>query len=293
VGELESLTRAASACGIAQPNASRTIGRLERQLGHALVVRSSTGSRLTPTGALVAQWASPLLSGAVQFTAALASLGAELRHELAILASQTVAECYAPRWLAEYHRTRPDTAVRMSVHNSTQIMDALSAGDERLGLVETPTLRPGLARRLIGHDQLVVVVGRGHAWARRRRPLSLAQLAVTSLVVREQGSGTRETLDRALARFDPVPPELVVSSNAGVLASVAAGAGPAVLSERAVSAAVSLGQVRPVPVDEPQRLRRPLHAVWNPGAPLLGAASELLALVQAASRPTGAPRSPS
>src|ERR1019366_8604745 len=45
----------------------------------------------------------------------------------------------------------------------------------------------GLRSRVIGHDTLVVVVRPDHPWARRRQPLSPAELAATALVSREEG----------------------------------------------------------------------------------------------------------
>ena len=108
--EQGSLSRAAAACGVAQPNASRTIARLERQLGQALIVRTTTGSRLTPTGALIVRWAEPLLKTGAEFASAVAALRHDHAHELSILASQTVAECWAPAWLAGFHRVADERA---------------------------------------------------------------------------------------------------------------------------------------------------------------------------------------
>lgn len=279
-GELGSVSRAAAACGMAQPNASRALARLERQLGHALLARSSTGSRLTPAGALLAQWAEPVLAAAAEYGAAVASLRADHVHELHVMASQTVAECYAPRWLAEFNRRHPGLAVRLTVHNSAQIMGQLLDGDDRLGLIESPTVREGLHAVPIGHDQLVVIVRPDHPWARRRTPLTLPMLAATPLVVRESGSGTRDVLERALLDLDPVAPQLVVSSNAGVLGSVIAGVAPAVTSQRAAAAALAVGQVVRVAVSESERLRRALHAVWPVGVPLLGPGADFLAMIR-------------
>ena len=62
------------------------------------------------------------------------------------------------------------------------------------------------------------------------------------------------------------------STSAGVIAGV----GPAVMSERPVASAVAAGHVKQVPIREPERLQRTLHAVWPSGEPLLGAAADLL-----------------
>lgn len=280
IDELGSMSQAADACGIAQPNATRVIARLERQIGQSLVVRSSSGSKLTPTGALVAHWAEPLLVAATTFSTAISSLHDDRAHELHVMASQTVAECYAPGWLAGFRAAYPQTNVKMSVHNSTYIMGRLAAGDDRLGLIESPTVQPGLAAIPIGHDQLVVIVSPDHPWARRRSPIDLARLARTPLVVREVGSGTRDVLDRALADLDPVAPVAVVSSNAGVLGSVIAGVAPAVTSEKAAAPALQAGLVVKIAIAQSGLLKRTLHAVWPAGARLLGPAADLLAMIR-------------
>ena len=48
------------------------------------------------------------------------------------------------------------------------------------------------------------------------------------------------------------------------------------MSERPVASAVAAGHVKQVPIREPERLQRTLHAVWPSGEPLLGAAADLL-----------------
>src|SRR5487761_1749355 len=57
VARMGSLGRAAAEHGISQPAASARMRQLEGQVGLALIDRSPRGSRLTPSGALVAGWA--------------------------------------------------------------------------------------------------------------------------------------------------------------------------------------------------------------------------------------------
>ncbi|EDY44705.2 helix-turn-helix domain-containing protein, partial [Streptomyces sp. SPB074] len=69
VDRLGSLGRAAKELGITQPAASGRVRSLERQLGVGLVTRSPRGSRLTPTGTLVAGWARRVVEAAAAFDA--------------------------------------------------------------------------------------------------------------------------------------------------------------------------------------------------------------------------------
>ena len=119
-------------------------------------------------------------------------------------------------------------------------------------------------------------------WARRQRPLTAAELSQTSLVTREPGSGTRDSLTAALRKTlggstQQAPPILELSSAAAVRAAVVAGAGPAVMSRLAVADDVEVGRLRVVPIPELD-LRRQLRAIWVGGrVPPAGAVRDLLA----------------
>lgn len=284
--ELGSLSKAAAAMGLAQPNASRALARFERKIGQPLLARSSSGSKLTSTGALVAGWARPLLAASEEFEAAMASLRKDATDRLQVLASQTIAESYAPAWLARFQACRPQVRVHLEVANSAAIMERILAGDSRLGLVESATIRPGLHTQAIGHDQLILICPPTHPWARRRSPVSLKQLAGTPLVVREEGSGTRQVLELALAQFTAARPALVASSNAAVIGSVSAGAGPAVISRKSAASALTQGIVCAVGVEHSDQLRRTLRAVWASGKAPVGAAAHFVE----ATRPALPPR---
>lgn len=285
VAESGSLGAAAREVGIAQPNASRALGRLERQLGVELLHRGPTGSRLTTEGSVVVEWAREALAGVDRVVVGARSLAAQRLPHLTVAASLTVAEYLAPAWLSRFRQARSDLRVSLAVGNSEQVLSQVLSGDVPVGFVETPTVPRTVASTTVAHDQLVVVVGPGHPWAQRRRPVGPAELAATDLVVRESGSGTRQTLTRALARAGARLGEshLELASTAAVKAAAAAGDSPAVLSDLAVSSEVATGALVAVPV-EGLDLRRSLRAVWPAGTRPGGAAADLVRLAGAVSR---------
>lgn len=279
VSEHGSLSAAARAVEMAQPNASRAMARLERSMGVRLVERSPSGSRLTSDGAVVADWARSVLDGAGQLRVGVEALRAEHSSQLTVAASMTVAEHLMPAWLAELRRMHPTLEIRLRVHNSAEVFDLVTAGTCEVGFVEGPRVPPALQATAVARDRLVVVVAPAHAWARRRRPVTAAELADTPLVVREPGSGTRITLDDALAGLDVARPTLELNSNAAVRVSVAAGAGPAVLSELAVASSLRTGELVAVPT-EGIRLTRTMRAVWTGGGPMHGGAGDLVLIAR-------------
>ncbi|MEU3601835.1 LysR family transcriptional regulator [Streptomyces sp. NPDC006798] len=280
-----SLGRAARELGISQPAASGRIRSMETRLGVALVDRSPTGSRLTPAGVLVTDWARRIVEAAEAFDAGAQALRGHRDSRLRIAASMTIAEYLLPGWLVALRALRPDTAVSLYAGNSAAVADRLASGEADLGFVEGLRIPAGLDGATVAEDRLLVVVAPGHPWARRRTPVPPAELAAAPLVLREPGSGTRQVLDAALARYGgTAAPLLELASTTAVKAAAVSGAGPTVLSELAVTDELAARRLVAVELaDVP--LRRALRAVWRRSQRPAGPARELLALTTASNPP--------
>lgn len=283
VARTGSLGAAASELGITQQAASSRVRTMEALVGEPLVARSKRGSELTQTGELLVQWADRVLDAAQELDAGITALRSDRRGHLDIAASLTIAEHLLPGWMVglraqQSQRGQQPTEIRMTATNTERVTELVTAGEVDLGFVEGPEAPRGLRRRLVGTDELVVVVGPTHPWASRpRRRVTAATLAATPLVVREAGSGTRTVLERALADLPQAPPVLELSSTASVRAAVAAGAGPAAVGAHAVRDDLATGRLVRVTVAGLDLTRR-LHAVWQGGPhPPEGPARELVA----------------
>jgi molybdate transport repressor ModE-like protein len=273
VSRTGSLTASATELGISQQAASSRLRTMEAMVGAPLLARTRRGSALTQTGELVVQWASRVLDAAEQLDAGITALRAGRRGHLAVAASLTIAEYLLPGWLVavraqqQSHGVSP-TDFTMTATNSEKVVGLVGSGAVDLGFVEGPDAPEGLQHRLVGVDQLVVVVGPMHPWAARpSRRVMAATLAATPFVAREAGSGTRTVLERALGELPMADPVLELSSTAAVRAAVAAGAGPAALSAHAVRDDIATGRLVPITVTGLDLTRR-LHAVWTGGSEL-------------------------
>ncbi|MFD7704853.1 LysR family transcriptional regulator [Streptomyces caelestis] len=277
VARLGSLGGAAREVGITQPAASSRIRSMERQLGVALVDRSPRGSRLTDAGALVTDWARRIVEAAEAFDAGAQALRDRRDSRLRVAASMTIAEYLLPGWLLALRADRPDTAVSLLAGNSAAVAERLLSGEADMGFVEGLTVPAGLDSAVIAHDRLIVVAAPSHAWARRRRPIAVEELAGTPLILREKGSGTRQVLDAALG--GPARPLIELSSTTAVKAAAVGGAGPAVLSELAVGEELAMRRLVRIPVHG-IALARDLRAVWPTGHRPTGPARDLLSLTR-------------
>lgn len=274
VADTGSIGRAAAQRGLSQPSLSRKMTALERRLQVRVLDRSRRGTVVTPAGRVVVEWAAALLAAATSFEESVAALRSGGPSAVRTAMSMTVAEYLAPTWLARLRRSAPECAVSVQVANSTDVADLVAAGHVDLGFVESPQVRPGLAHREVGTDALVVAVPPAHPWAGRDR-ITVEELADVPLLVRELGSGTRETLDEAMGRSGArVAPLLEMASNTALTSAAVAGMGPVVLSFRAVAAELAGGALVQVAVPELD-LTRPITAIWRRG-PVLSPDTEAL-----------------
>ncbi|MFJ4106709.1 LysR family transcriptional regulator [Oerskovia enterophila] len=318
-----SISAAARALGISQPSASAGMRRLEKHLGLELVARSTRGARLTETGRATATWAREVIDASDRFETSAAALREAPSARIRLAASLTIAEYLAPRWLATLaldgltpapgagaatgpasrpggssEQRGPSVAARgpaspdveLLVRNSRSVMELVLSDDAELGFIESSTLRRGLHSRTLAHDELVVVVAATHPWAgRRRRTATVDELVTGGLVVRERGSGTRETLEKSLVAAGARLPDHLpyLGSTASLKTAVQYGGAVAVLSRLTVADDLARGTLAEIQVPGLDLSRR-LRVVWKDGTELSAAARRIAAV---AAGSAGAPRS--
>ncbi|WP_035758487.1 LysR family transcriptional regulator [Granulicoccus phenolivorans] len=263
--ESGSISAAGARLGVSQQAVSLRIRALERDLRVRLLVRSPRGSHLTPAGQLLVGWAAPLLTAADEFTAAARTLHDSGTDTLRIAASLTIAEHLIPEWIARWrvHLGTAGPAVQLSAANSSVVAEAVREGTADLGFIETPAIPADLTSRPIGADTIEVVVAGTHRWA-VTRAVSIPELARTPLVLREPGSGTRQTFDDALRTAGhprTAEPAEVARTTLALRSAVMAGTAPGALSSLAVADDLQAGRLVRVRIRN-LRIQRPLTAIW-------------------------------
>lgn len=276
VAELGSLGQAASRHRMSQPAVSMRMSQLEQRFGLELLRRDPSGTRLTPTGKRVLALSRGVLNELRSMLAEVEALSAEQSEHLRAAASLTLAGHLVPGWIEVLHRELPDVSLTLEVTNSAAVLSRVSEGRVDIGFVEgCEPDGPGLESTTLSGDELLVVVGPDHAWARRPTPVSGQELVGTELLIREQGSGTREVLESALAEWGEIDTRLELGSITAIIAAARSGGVPAVLSALAVVEDIEAGrlvQVETIGVD----LTRTFRAVWPGDRPIAPLARRLL-----------------
>ncbi len=262
VAERQHVTAAARALNLTQSAVSNALAALEERHAIRLFDRVGRGVVLNETGRLFLGEARAVLARAGLAEMALADLGGLRRGRLAVFASQTIAGYWLPERLVRFHASHPGVELVVQAGNTREVAQAVLNGAAELGFVEGALDHPLLAQQEVGQDRLVILMHPAHDWA-ARRALQARDLQLASWVMREAGSGTRSSLEAALASAGCDPSALAVTmtlpSNEAVLSAVQAGAGVTALSEHVARSALAAGQLAAASFALPERSFRMLR----------------------------------
>jgi len=200
VAQAQSFRRAAERLHTSQPALSQHVRELEDELGARVLDRLRRTVQLTDAGRVLldhAQRVFATLEGAREVIGELKGLQ---RGSLLVGASTTPGIYLLPRIIGAFRRRHPKITVNLRIANSRVIEERIRANELDLGVVGGHGLAPGEKCLAAGlHDELVLIVWPRHPWA-RRGAIAPGQLASAPMLVREEGSATREVTERALQR---------------------------------------------------------------------------------------------
>jgi LysR family transcriptional regulator, low CO2-responsive transcriptional regulator len=249
--ECGSAKAAATRLSVTESAVSASLAALHREVGVALFERDGRGLRLTEAGRVFADYARRIL-GLIDESVAAARQGvAAERGRVRLGAVTTAGEYLVPGLLASFRRRYPDVDVTLEVGARDHILSLLA--DHQLDIVIAGRPLPGLA--------LVTGATRANSLIAVCAPTAVApDLATTTWLLREPGSGTRDTTLALLASLQLQPPTLTLGSHGAVVASAVVGLGITVVSADAVGHHLRDGELQPVPV-RGTPLKRPWHAL--------------------------------
>ncbi len=175
---------------------------------------------------------------------------------LRIASSFTIGEYLLPEVIARWKQSNPQVTARLVIGNTSEVIQAVAGFEVDIGFIEGRQRHPDVVVRRWLSDELVIFAAPGHPLAGRNA--STSELAAAGWVLREAGSGTRETSDRwLLERLPSMRIELELGSSEAVKRVVAAGVGIGCLSRKAVAEALAGGWL----VEVSSRLRRAARAL--------------------------------
>ncbi|WP_111656972.1 LysR family transcriptional regulator [Isoalcanivorax indicus] len=250
----ENITRAAETLAMSQSAASGALRELEQQFGIALFERAGKRLKLNELGRMLLPRAEGLLEQASELEHALAGKGEV--GELRVGATLTIGNYLAVGIVARYMqgepgRQLPGARVLLDVENTEHIADAVLHFRLDVGLIEGEFHHPDLEVTPWRDDALTVFCAPDHPLA-AKGTLSDDDLRAATWILRESGSGTRQTFERALHGLLPgLNVLLELQHTEAIKRAVEAGLGIGCLSQVTLVEAFRRGSL--VPLSVPHR----------------------------------------
>jgi LysR family positive regulator for ilvC len=175
-------TRTSRECSLSLSALSRTIARLEAEVGHALFVRDRRSVELTPAGELFREHAADALERFAALKQRLTGASERLTGTIRVFASVTAVQSFLPRILSAFRRAHPEIQIELETGYATDALSRLEQGTADVTVAALPARVPqSLEARVVVVTPLVFVAPASECEASRlveRRPIPWAEVPI-------------------------------------------------------------------------------------------------------------------
>lgn len=258
VAETKSFSKASEIIHLTQPAVSLQIQALEELYETKLFDRSSSSVTLTKTGEALYKYAKEILSLYADAEKNIGEMTGLVKGSIKIGASTTIGNYLLSSIIVDFKKTRPKIKIHMLVGNTTRIIEYINSGTIDFGIVEGDVARQKIISEKLLADELCVIVPPYHAWA-KKKDISILELAKEPFIMREEGSGTRQVIERYLnANGITVPSMKVVltlGSTEAIKQAVEGGMGVSIVSRWTARKELKYGTLRLLSIKEEKMMR--------------------------------------
>jgi DNA-binding transcriptional LysR family regulator len=237
VAETKSFSKASELIHLTQPAVSLQIQAMEELYETRLFDRSGNTINLTPAGEILYKRAKEILALYAEAQQNISEITGAIKGSLSIGASSTIGNYLLPHIIAAFKKKVPQVNISLVVSNTKTITEKLNAGEIDIALVEGDVSKQRFSVETLLSDELVVIMSPAHPWAERRN-LPAIELTKEPLIMREEGSGTRQIilkhLDEHGIKLDQLKIALVMGSTEAIKGAVEEGLGVSIMSGWAV-----------------------------------------------------------
>jgi len=264
VADLKSFSKAADDLFLTQPTVSGHILSLEQSLFLRLFDRASREVRLTKSGEVFQEYASKILSLRKDLLNALSEFSQGIRGELSLGASTIPGEYLLPRLIGDFKKEHPSFLISLKIADTKEVIQYVLQDHVEFGIIGAKLSHPSLHYEKYEEDEIIVVGPSDHPLTRKKR-VNVDELLKEPWIIREEGSGTRIAVEKALRRkgkslkqFNVV---IEMGSTSSVKEGVKAKLGLAFISGRATEGEVRQGAFSRIDVEGLEPISRQIYIV--------------------------------
>lgn len=226
-----SITAGAEKSALALAAASTRIRNMEASLGAPLLTRSRQGVKPTPAGRMLLKHARAMLGQAAGLREDLSAFAGGRSGQVKLLANTNALTEFLPEALAAFLAAHPQVSVELEERLSDEIVGMVAEGAGDVGIVAGTVEVGALQTYPFRTDRFVVVVGKGHVLANRRR-MAFAEVLEFDVVGLERSASLQRFLAAKAARLGrPLRARVQLRSFDAVCRMVEAGVGVGVVPQ--------------------------------------------------------------
>lgn len=258
-------TRASEKLNITQPAVSQHIRFLEKHYNTKLFRYEGKKLQLTGAGEILRNASLTMKHDELSIQDEM--LKAEDEKELRFGATRTVGDALMGNILERYLRKYPEARIHMEVDNTRELLMRLDEGEIDFALVEGFFKKSEYESQVYSVENYIAVCSPDHQF--QKEPVSVEDLFQERLLLREQGSGTREVLERYLSAKNLSLADFRKVMEAGSLQTIKeltkAGCGITFLYEVAVRRELADGVLKRIPLED-FHISHEFAFIWRRGS---------------------------
>ena len=247
VAETKSFSRASEIIRLTQPAVSLQIKALEEMYGTKLFNRSGCIITLTKAGEMLYKYAKEINALYAAAEKEIGGITGLVKGVISVGASSTIGNYVLPSVVSDFKRRYPKVGIHIHVGNTKNVIDLLNAGSVDVGLVEGEVNKQKLKVEKLLQDEMVLVMSPYHQLA-KKSIVSIMELSKEPLIFREEGSGTRQAIEKYLAKHgilhQNLKISLVMGSTESIKSAVEEGLGTSILSRWAARKECRYGSLK-------------------------------------------------
>ena len=251
VAETGSFSGAARRMFLTQPTISTHIATLEKELGIRLFERTTKALNLTDDGKSLLIYAQRIL----ELKNIMVEYSSRADGKIIHIGASTIPSGYLlPSVTGKFMEKNRDCCVRIKYGNSREIDDMVYDGIVSIGVIGRESVYSELVSEVLCPDEMVIAVPANERFERiirskTTRESRMAKLLKNPLILREDGSGTRQAVEKILESYENGGIIMRSNDQEAIKQMVAGGTGISLMSAYAARDMAEQGNILTFPID--------------------------------------------
>lgn len=263
VAEKNSFSEAAKILYVTQPTITSQIKALEEELNTKLFERTTKKVEMTQSAKILLNYAREIVQMNDSARKDITQMENMMYGELGMGCSLTIGEYILPEFLKQFKEGYPQIQIQVKIANSHQVIRLLKDQFIDVGLIETPIEDSQINLEPFLEDEIVLVAAPDY-FSDDEAHISMEQVRQSSLIFREEGSGTRSVVNHYMEKAGLTKDDLQIvmelGSTEAIKAVVESGLGVSFVSKSAIKKEQKLGLLKAYSITD-MELKRHFYIV--------------------------------